>query len=83
MDLEDTEEEEPELDPHTSLGSTLASLRRSTRHTLHTWTTYRQGRAVVSTDDDDDDDGGEGAAIGGGAASGMDVDWDDIQEDEE
>ena len=80
MDLEDTEEEEQqeeehlELDPHTSLGSPLASLRRSTRRTRHTSTTHRHGRAMVYSNDDNDDDGSEEAAVGGVAAGGKDVD---------
>ena len=63
------------------MASTLASLR-STRRTRHTLTIHRQGRAVVSSFDDDDD-GNEGTVVVGGAAGGEDVDWDDIQEDEE
>ena len=90
-DSEDEEEEEeqmqPELDPYTSLRSTLQSMRRSTKRESHTSTTHRQGKAVVSSssdDDDDDDDGGdEDIADACGAAGGDDVDWDTIQEDEE
>ena len=92
IDSEDEEEEEeqmqPELDPYTSLRSTLQSMRRSTRHERHTLTTHRQGRAMVSSsssdDDDNDDDGGEKDVAGASGAAGRDdVDWDTIQEDEE
>ena len=88
-DLEDKEEEEqeqPELDPHTRLSSTLQSMRRSTKPERHTSTTHRQGRAVVSSSSSSDDDGngGEEDVVGAsGAASGDDVDWDTIQEDDE
>ena len=81
------EQEQPELDPHMRLSSTLQSMRRSTRHERHTSTTHRQGRAVVSSSSsssDDDDDGGEEDVAGAsGATGGDDVDWDTIQEDEE
>ena len=63
IDSEADEEEEPELDPHTTLSTTLQSLRRSTRRKRHTSTTHRQGRAVVSSDDDDDDDDGGGGLL--------------------
>ena len=73
------EQEQPELDPHTMLSSTLQSLRRSTRRKRHTSTTHRQGRVVVSSDDDDDDVGGEEAVVGdGGATGGDDVNWENI-----
>jgi len=56
-----------------TLGSTLRSMRR----TCHTLTTHRQGRVVVSLDYNDDD-------CGDGRAAGRDdVDWDNIDEDEE
>ena len=82
---EEEEQEQPELDPHTRLSSTLQSMRRSTRRERHTSTTHRQGRVVVSTSSsDDDDDGGEEDVAGAsGAAGADDVDWDTIQEDEE
>ena len=53
------------------------------RRTRHPSTTHRQGRAVVSSDDDGDDGGEDQAASGGRAGSGVDVDWENIQEDEE
>jgi len=83
---EEKEQEQPELNPHTRLSSTLQSMRRSTKPKRHTSTTHRQGRAVVSSssNDDDDDGGGEEDVAGAsGAAGGDDVDWDTIQEDEE
>jgi len=55
------------------LGLTLCSLR----HTRHNSTTHHQGRAVVSSDNDDDD-GSDGRAAGRD-----DVDWEDIQEEDE
>ena len=59
-------------------------MRRSTRRERHTYTTHRQGRAVVSSSSsDDDDDGEEDVAGASGAAGGNDVDWDKIQEDKE
>ena len=87
-DSEEEEQEQLELDPHTSLRSTLQSMRRSTKCEHHTLTTHRQGRAVVSSSSsssgDDDDGGGEEDVAGAsGAAGGDDVDWDTIQEDEE
>jgi len=83
---EEEQQEQPELDPHMRLSSTLQPMRRSTRREHHTSTTHRQGRAVVSSsfDDDDDDDGGEEDVAGASGAAGVDnVDWDTIQEDEE
>ena len=83
---EEEEQEQPELDPHMRLSSTLQSMRRSTRHERHTLTTHRQGRTVVSSssNDDNDDDGVEEDVAGAsGATGGDDVDWDTIQEDEE
>ena len=82
------EEEQLELDPHTSLRSTLQSMRRSTRHEHHTSTTHRKERAVVSystssSSSDDDDSGEEDVEGASGATSGDDVNWDTIQEDEE
>jgi len=73
--LDSEEKTEEKFDLQTTLGSTLRSMRRS-RHTL---TTHRQGRVMVSSDDDDDDDGGDGRATRGDD----DVDWDNIEEDEE
>jgi len=71
-DSEDEDEDETEeFDHQTTLGSTLRSMCR----THHTLTTHRQGRAVVSFDDDD---GGDGHV-----AVGDDVDWEDIQEEDE
>ena len=61
--VEEEEQEQPELDPHMRLSSTLQSMRRSSKPERHTSTTHRQGRAVVSCSSslDDDDDGGEEA----------------------
>ena len=47
------------------------------RHSCHTSTTHRHGRAVVSLDDDD------GGGVDDRATGGDDVDWDSIEEDEE
>ena len=80
-DSEEEEQEQPELDPHTSLRSTLQFMMRSTRRECHTYTTHRQGRAVVSSSSSSDDDGngGEEDVVGAsGAASGDDVNWDTI-----
>ena len=40
-DEEEEEQEQPKLDPHTSLRSTLQSMRRSTRREHHILTTHR------------------------------------------
>ena len=87
-DEEEEDQEQQELDPYTSLRSTLQSMRRSTRCEHYTSTTHRQGRAVVSSSSssssDNDDDGGEEDVAGtSGAAGGDDVNWDTIQEDKE
>ena len=84
--VEEEEQEQPELDPHMRLSSTLQSMRRSTRHESHTSNTHRQGRVVVSSSssDNDDDGGGEEDVAGASGAAGEDdINWDTIQEDEE
>ena len=57
--------------------------RRSTRSTRYTATTHCQGRARIDSNDDDGD-GGAGTAVGGARATGDDdIDWTDIQGDDE
>ena len=74
-DFEEEEEEtEEEFNFHKTLGTQLLSMR----HLRHTSTTHRQGRAMVSSGDDDDDGDDGGAARGGD-----DVNWENIEEDEE
>ena len=79
---EEEQQEQQEFDYQSILGSTLESLR-TTRCICHTSTTHHQGRAVVSSSDNDNDGGASVAARGGRATGGDDVDWEDIQEDEE
>ena len=73
----DSEEDEDQTEEEFDFGRTLGTQLRSMRRSCHTSTTYRHGRAVVSLDDDDGG-GGDGRAAGDD-----DVDWDNIEEDEE
>ena len=52
-------------------------MRRSTHSTRYTATTHHQGHARIDSDDDDCDGGAETAA------GGDDIDWMDIQGDDE
>ena len=52
-------------------------MRRSTHSTRYTATTHHQGHARIDSDDNDGD-GGARTAIGGD-----DIDWTDIQGDDE
>ena len=54
--------------------------RRSTRYTA---TTHHQGRARIDSDDDDGDGGTRTIAGGARAVGGDDIDWMDIQGDDE
>jgi hypothetical protein len=77
-DTEDEDEDETEqFDYQSTLGSTLRSMK-NTRRTRHTSTTHRQGRAVESSDDDDND-GNDGGATRGGE----DINWENIQQDDD
>ena len=57
--------------------------RCSTHSTLNTAITHRQGRACIDSDDDDGDGGARTAAGGARAVGGNDIDWTDIQGDDE
>jgi hypothetical protein len=86
---DDDEEEEEEQGRAVDWEETLEGYRkrpeprRSIRSTYYTATTHHQGRARIDFDNDDDD--GDAGTVAGtsGAGGGKDVDWDDVQRDEE
>ena len=79
IDLDEEEEQGRAADWDKTLEGYRQRLepRRSTRSTSYTATTHHQGRARI---DSDDDDGGGGART---AVGSNDIDWTDIQGDDE